>query len=230
MLTSPITTDHFHSRILALLVAHDSDSDGTCPEVPSLSHLDTNLTPGEVAPQVLAYTSPWIDICSTDPLIRGISQQVLKLEVAYAAFCGVENVVIAGPKSRKAPDSGDGEPVYARVIQEALALASHMHLSIAVSMVQYPMRDEEFEIGDLSGHARESSASTYVSATPTSQGLSSAPAWDGLDAFGTWDSWNLVRSVCNYSTRLSVGKTHYLPFYSLPPCPLILMEVIVTNA
>lgn len=180
--------------------------DGRCPRVPSLSHLDSNLAPGEVAPQLLVYTSPWIDICSPDPLISGVSEQVLKLEIAYAGFCGVENVVIDGPKLRHVSSRASADAMYARVIQEALSLVTHMHLSVAIPTVEYPIPDEDFEMGDLSELARQDHVEQYDTSSSAAAASNPDAAWDGSDAFGAWDSWNLIRSICNYSARLSVGK------------------------
>jgi protein arginine N-methyltransferase 5 len=30
-----------------------------------------------------------------------------------------------------------------------------------------------------------------------------------IDLFETWDAWNLIRNVCKYNSRLSVGKKPY---------------------
>ena len=65
---------------------------------PKSSTEDTDLTAGEMTSHLIALVSPWIDLCSPDPLIYNISRQVIHLEIAYAAFCGITNVIVPGPK------------------------------------------------------------------------------------------------------------------------------------
>lgn len=207
MLTSPITTDHFHNRILALLSNHSSENRSiseleqyggfTAPKIPGLSPLDTPLTPSNITSQLLAMTSPWIDLCSPDPLIYDISRQVLYLEVAYAAFCGIEHVFVAGPRLYHA--NGDlhtnGLPQYARAIQEALNIGSHLQLHIMLPMIDHP-DDRKHEVtGDLSALARDEYLDELDEVTIKK-----------ADIFGTWEAWNVIRTVCKYSARLFVGK------------------------
>src|SRR5438034_11778787 len=109
MVTTPITTPHFHSRVLTLLSSHLSklqpptfdrsrtlaSSHNTSPLIiPPLSPGDSPLTPDESISHLVAVSSSWIDLCSPDPLIADVSRQVLMLEIAYAAFCGVSFAII----------------------------------------------------------------------------------------------------------------------------------------
>src|ERR1700709_1594485 len=132
MLTSPITSPHFHSRVLTLISSHLSELSlfecsqnalnknlPPAPIIPPPTPVDTPLTPGDTVSQLIAYSSPWIDLCSPDPLISNISRQVLNIEIAYASFCGVGNVIIPGPRTYSSgATSNDGLIQYARAIQE----------------------------------------------------------------------------------------------------------------
>lgn len=203
MLTSPITTPHFHSRVLALLSSSLSVSSGvrnpdfegnrTGPSVvvTPLAPADTPLTPDDTTSQVIGTTSPWIDLGSSDPLIADVSRQVLRLELNYAAFCGITHVLIAGPRLNHARDSS-GIVQYARSILEGLDQGPYMQLYIWLPMIN-SNNDELEEIGDLAPFARQHGS--------LENGLSNK-----LDVFGTWEAWNTIRSLCRYSARLSVGK------------------------
>ena len=202
MLTSPITTPHFHSRVLTLLSSHLALVEATDPSnrftppapiIPPLSPVDTPLTPGDSVSQIIAYSSPWIDLCSSDPLVSNISRQVLNIEIAYASFCGVGNIIIPGPRSYNSDSiDSDGLTRYARAIQEALAIGSYIQMAIHLPMYR---QDEPKDItGDLQPFARN-----YDSAGKTKAGKD-------VDLYETWDSWNLIRSLCKYNTRLSIGK------------------------
>lgn len=207
MVTSSITTDLFHSRVLALLSstqAHASHADGhanPCPSetpqrvvVPSLAPVDTDLIPDESMSHIVATTSSWTDLCSSDPLVADVSKQVLMLEIAYAAFCGVSYVLIPGPRLYCRSMKQVGLMQYARAVQEALATGTYMQIKIWFPMIDHP-ENEVPRMGDLAPFAR----SEYFDDDPEGDG-------PGLDLYGTWDAWNAIRSFCNYHTRLCVGK------------------------
>lgn len=216
MLTSPITSPHFHSRVLTLISSYLSeialveDSDDStknlppAPIIPPLDPVDTPLTPGDTVSQIIAYSSPWIDLCSADPLIANISRQVLNIEIAYASFCGVGNIIIPGPRSyTSGSTNNDGLVQYARAIQEALTIGSYIQMAIHVPM--YGNEEPKDVTGDLKPFAGD-----YDSKTNEKE----------IDLFETWDAWNLIRTVCKYNSRLSVGKQTIQPFiFQSSPCP-----------
>lgn len=212
MLTTPITTPHFHSRVLTLLSSHLSNSEppsydasgtmGTSQNakvvtIPPLSPVDTPLTPNEAISQVVGVTSPWIDLCSPDPLIADISRQVLMLEVAYAAFCGVSYLIIPGPKLHHGALHSEGLIYYARAVQESLNLGPYMQIHIWMRMVDNPDLETD-EMGDLAPFAREE----YL--------LDGNDRSQKIDLFGTWDAWEVIRTVCKYHSRLFIGKDRTL--------------------
>jgi len=215
MVTSPITTHLFHSRVLALLSSAQShatraaDGDGQIkfspPDiclpitVPPLSPVDTDLSPDESMSQIVAITSSWIDLCSPDPLVADVSKQVLMLEIAYAAFCGISYLLIPGPRLRRHSTLQTGLMPYARAIQEALAIGSYMQIKIWFPMIDHP-ENELVRMGDLAPFARPDYLEDGVDED-------SLP----LDLYGTWDAWNVIRSFCKYHTRLCVGKKPFAP-------------------
>jgi type II protein arginine methyltransferase len=201
MLTTPITTAHFHSRILSLLSSHlssweESESEPSAPVIPPFKSVDTPLSPGDTVTQLIGYSSPWIDICSPDPLIANISRQVLIMEVAYAGFCGLGNIIIPGPRQYgNSPKTTIGLIQFARAIQEALTVGSYVQVAIQIPMYLCEEDQGKDLAGDLAPFARD----TY--SVP-----SQSPAENDTDLYGTWDAWNMIRNVCKYSPRLSVGK------------------------
>ncbi|KKK14106.1 hypothetical protein ARAM_006730 [Aspergillus rambellii] len=169
MLTTPITTSHFHSRVLGLLSSHFSniqavsrDVSGTLATtentraltIPQLSPSDTHLTPNDAMSQLVGVTSSWIDLCSPDPLIADISRQVLMLEVAYAAFCGIGYLLIPGPKLHHKDLHSEGLAYYARAVQDAINLGPYIQFHIWLGMVDNPDLEVD-EMGDLAPLARE---------------------------------------------------------------------------
>jgi protein arginine N-methyltransferase 5 len=111
----------------------------------------------------------------------------LNLEVAYANFCGVRSIIIPGPRS---DENGEGIDRYARAIQEALVQATRANIIIHIPMYREPGLDEKVEL--------LSSVVGVYKADKTSS--------NDVDIFSAWDSWHTIRSVCNYNSRLYVGK------------------------
>ncbi|MCJ1321606.1 methyltransferase protein [Xylographa vitiligo] len=189
MLTTPITTPFFRHRVQELVIQAlqnniDSNNQATIPTITPLSLPDTPLTPGDITSQLLAFVSPWIDLCSPDPLISNISRQVLYLEIAYAAFCGVEYVFVPGPKLYHSDATTHGTPQYARAVQEALSIGSHLSIHIMFPMIADPTDEPRIEMGYLASQTR----SEYIDEVDELRPQKS-------DMFGTWDAWNTIRTV-----------------------------------
>ena len=239
MLTSPITTPSFHARVLALVSNHIAEIERNLgielpiPTVSSLSPVDTPLAPGDIVPHLLAIVSPWLDLCSPDPVIYNISRQVLEIEVAYAAFCGIGNVILPSPRLRHGRLHGEGVAQFAYAVQETLKIAQYIQLSVIMPMMDDPEQDDE----NLEGHlAREARArytgfsDGYSQNNPMESTRESLKEMDQnddaasvrrrraakVDFFGTWDAWNVIRTICTYNARLFVGKNRSIsPLLSL---------------
>lgn len=229
MLTSPITTPNFHTRVLTLVSNHITelerhpDTELPLPTIPSLSPVDTPLAPGDIVPHVLAVVSPWLDLCSPDPVIYGISRQVLELEVAYAAFCGIGNIILPSPSLHHGKLHGEGVAQYAYAVQEALKIAQYIQLSIILPMMDDAERDGDNVEGSLANEARakymglsDGHSQKYSMESTEEKGKEIDQNDDGAsirrktsaryDFFGTWDAWNVIRTLCTYNARLFVGK------------------------
>ncbi|KAH7054416.1 arginine N-methyltransferas-like protein [Macrophomina phaseolina] len=209
MLTAPITNEHFHTRVLKLLSEHYAQleaqpaADPALPLIAPLTPEDTILAPGDTISQLLALSSPWIDLASPDPVIAHVSRQVFTQEVAFASFCGVGNIIVHGPKLHHGHLHGTGVSQFARAIQEALTVGPYINIVIMQPMVDDPSVESNDEMGNLAPFAREQ----YLKASGRKENRE-------LDLFGTWDAWNVIRTVCRYNSRLSVALA--LP-RQLPP-------------
>lgn len=218
--TAPVTTRHFFDRVVdlhknylnereewtqkqGLAASQQANPSLPGPVVPTLTDKDTSVYPSHYIGNLAVYFSPWIDLCSHDPHIASLSRQVLNLEAAYANFCGARTIVIPGPRQ---DDSSRGIAQYARAIREALNVANRANIIIHMPMYREPGLDEKAE--------------TLSSIFNPKDG-SEAESKKEIDLFGAWDSWNTIRSACNYSMRLFVGKSHMiLGQVTRPPCVL----------
>lgn len=197
-ITTPLTTVSFHERVLSQLRNYLSGENDThlLPLISPLSPTDTSLTPNASNSALMGVVSPWIDLASADPLIAHGSRQVLGMEVAFAAFCGISNVIVQGPSS------GEGVTQYARAIAEALGLGPYIQLHILVPMAG------ELETEGETTHLSELCRPTFVDDADEDA--------DNPDEYSAWELWNTIRSVCNYSQKLSLGKTLLFPFALTP--------------
>lgn len=239
MLTSPITTPSFHTRVLTLVSTHIAEleknpgTDLSVPTIPSLSPVDTPLAPGATVSHLLAVVSPWIDLCSPDPVIYCLSRQVLELEVAYAAFCGIGNIILPSPKLHHSKLHGEGVTQYAYAVQEALKIAQYIQLSIMLPMMDDLEQDSDEVEGSLAkearakhmglseGHSnRGSMESTRGAVRESDQNDDGANVRrkrsTRFDFFGTWDAWNVIRTLCTYNARLFVGKNRNTSSFPSP--------------
>jgi type II protein arginine methyltransferase len=208
-----VTNRRFRQRVIDLCQSHLvelekhklSDDEKINPSLPgpiitTLTPDDTGLFPSTYVSAVVAYASPWTDLCSENPLVANLSRQILNLEVAYANFCGCRSIIVPGPRD---DSSARGIAQYARAIQEVLLVASRVSIIIHLPMYREPgLEETEEPIGGQNGHVNGKDAE--------------------IDIFSAWDSWHTIRSVCSYNARLFVGRMPKLPslchgiFFDLP--------------
>ncbi|KAI1327653.1 PRMT5 arginine-N-methyltransferase-domain-containing protein [Xylariaceae sp. FL0255] len=202
-ITLPITNDSFENRVTTLLetslaqlhnlnTSHPGSRHD--PIVPPLTSADTKLYPSPATRRdVLAYVSPWIDLCSANHLVATISRQVLNIEVAHANFCGVRTIIIPGPR-RDADCSAlgsDGITQYARAVQEALRLSSQMNFVIHLPMYREPWLEEPSI--QISADKDRAGAANHVRDN------------ERISLYSCWESWHTIRTICDYDMRLSLS-------------------------
>ncbi|KAK5048932.1 hypothetical protein LTR84_005353 [Exophiala bonariae] len=204
MLTSPITSPHFQSRVLTLLSTYLSQAASSAEDItktknaspvaiPPLTPADTPLTPDDSISQIIGISSSWIDLTSPDPIVADISRQVLNLELAYAAFCGITYLLIPGPNLRGHGTSDSAIAQYGRAIMDALSQAPYVQIYIWQSILDHS-EEQVKEMGDLSAFARQQ----FLENEDLDQ-------QSRLDLFGTWEAWDIIRSICKYHARLGVA-------------------------
>jgi type II protein arginine methyltransferase len=202
MLASPATTPEFYQNVRDLLLSYNTrlrenwmqKDQVPLPVIPALTPPDSKLTPGEGASQLLVMSSPWIDLCSPDPVVAELSRQVFNLEIGYAAFCGVQNVIIPGPYLTGGEIFVEGFSRFARAIQEALIVSNYISFQILLPMTPGPLRNTSVL------RSKMENLSAFVDQKVTTSQRRADEVW------GSWEAWNLTRSVCSYSQRLNVGK------------------------
>ncbi|KAI7192383.1 Skb1 methyltransferase [Hortaea werneckii] len=212
LLTSPITTPHFHSRVLQLVEDHLQNAASTqtpvenlpTPLITPLSPADSHLTPSDANSAIIGVVSPWIDLSSRDPLIAHVSKHILGMEVAYAAFCGISNLIIHGPVS------SEGTMQYARAVLEALGMGPYVQIHILLPMTG------ELEV-DVEGTPLAELARDEYSADAADEDGEDVEDEGEPELYGSWEVWDAIRGLCSYHGRLSIALE--LP-RQLPPIHL----------
>ena len=130
MVTSRITNSKFHRRVQDTIARARHEGRATV-HIEGLTADEVNLRPGAFISGLIAFVSPWIELDASDSLVAHVSKQILDLELAYAAFCGLGHVVIAGPKRQ-----GD-VAAFAQAISTALSHGSYMQLLIQLPVDEW---------------------------------------------------------------------------------------------
>jgi len=223
MVTARITNEAYHARVLSQLTSHmqslEAESaqgealSSLAPIIPPLTMSDTDLSPDDATSQLLLRTSKWIDLDSSDPIIADVSRQVLVQEINFASFCGATNIIVYGPNvvgtstaavetlSQAAAERNDAHftpernvTQFAHAIEEALSLGVFLNIQILLPMTVDSYDHRMHEVGNLEFLTRAKKTD------PEKEKLLVS------DPLASWDAWNIIRSVCRYSPRLSVGK------------------------
>lgn len=204
LLTTPITNDHFRQRAedqLASYLLDDAVASKRTPTrpfqtsettrpliVPPLTPRDSALSPGLDVARLICVASSWTDICSPDPLIADFSRQILKLEVSYAAFCGLPYLIIPGPQRGVGAQGQAGLIYYARAVLDAIGSAPFMQISIGFDLVDEP--------GGATRRLQDLAREEYVEKKDVSK---------GRDDMAIWEAWDVIRTICKHSSRLGVA-------------------------
>ncbi|KAF2667980.1 Skb1 methyltransferase [Microthyrium microscopicum] len=202
MNTFPITTARFRSHIQEIVDTHyhtekySLESTEPNPIVAALTPEDSILVPSANTSQLLAVSSSWIDLASADPLVADISRQVFGLEIAYASFCGISQVLTPGPLLPDGTISMSGLSQYARAIYEALSVSAYLHIHVVLPFS--PVKSS----GSTLFSSLAGSSDVHLSRSAAQRHPESV---EKQGSFTAWEAWEFIRTFCKYSPRISVA-------------------------
>lgn len=216
MAAVPITTPDFQSRVLATLQQHldatppnQHHLSTALPSLPALTPQDSALSPDSGAAALLGRVSPWLDLGSRDPAVAQVSRAAFGLEVAWAAFCGLQNVLVPGPRA------GGDAVQFARAVLAALAAGPLLGVNVLLPM------SGELELDGLDGGAGVDLAELARAEFASSPEDEHEDEEESGDEFRAWQVWDTVRGLCNYNSRLSIGMKSFGVSRRLTIPPLI---------
>ncbi|PWN52296.1 PRMT5-domain-containing protein [Violaceomyces palustris] len=183
---------------------------------PSFRRGEVNVTKLEETEGVILMASPWIELDSLDEGVRLDSEIALHQEVAYASYLGVSNIVIPAPSSE--PSRRAHLADYARAINSCIngggaataPAGQWMNLLIRLPISSPYNLSRILARQAQRGSTIPSSSTTGTSASNHSASLAlanpaTAAAFLRADDEWAWETWESIRQICNYSTRIQVA-------------------------
>ena len=187
----------------------------TCTEAerwrraPSFQRAEVNITRASDVDGATVLLSPWLELDSEDEGVRLDSELALRQEISYAAYLGVEHVVLPAPSSE--PERKRFLPDYARAVRACLqgvagdapAAGTRLHVSIRL-----PISSPHI-LATMLKRAKRTSGG--VPAVPAAAYLRTNDNW-------AWETWESIQTLCGYDPRLHVALDLSMP---LPPATSI---------
>ncbi|KAF8639417.1 hypothetical protein AX17_001507 [Amanita inopinata Kibby_2008] len=207
----PLTTDKWKQRWSEMCIQpseiseceRDAAAEKSAEEwraCPGFLKDEVTITRLDEAEGITAMISEWLELDATDDWVRHDAEIALRQEIAYASYLNIHTVILPPPRNRSHVAS------YARTINACLRKAPFLNFSVRLPIYNPSVLRPESPIIPLiqSGSVESTRASrvpTLLMPGNTSHSLSSAPEGE-LNA--TWEMWDVVRSICDYDTRLTL--------------------------
>ncbi|KAF8656778.1 hypothetical protein AX16_002330 [Volvariella volvacea WC 439] len=152
------------------------------------------FTPTEEAERLTVMVSDWLELDAADDWVRHDAEIALQQELSYASYLGVSTAILPSPRNREHVAS------YARVVNACLEKTPFLQLSIRLPIYNPSALQ--------SAVTRSDSASSIASGprlviSESAKERSSTGPEQELES--TWEMWDVIRTVCDYSTRLSLA-------------------------
>ncbi|KAF8071731.1 shk1 kinase-binding protein 1 [Lyophyllum atratum] len=164
---------------------------------------EVTITRLDEAEGVTVMVSDWLELDATDDWVRHDAEIALQQELAYASYLNVQSAILPAPRNREHVAS------YARIVNSCLKNTPYIHLSIQLPIYNPSVLQTNPSSSLLGSEgitaagslSPSRSAPRLIISGSSSEKLSATPEGE-LNA--TWEMWDLVRSMCDYNTRLTL--------------------------
>ncbi|KAJ6619700.1 PRMT5 arginine-N-methyltransferase-domain-containing protein [Mycena sp. CBHHK59/15] len=176
---------------------------------PAFLRDEVTMTQLDEAEGVTVLVSEWLELDAADDWVRHDAEVALQQELAYASYLNIHTAILPPPRSR------DHVSSYARAVNACLKNSPYMHISIRLPIYNPSVLKSHLSPMPGSPSAASLRSPSPVPSTPrlvVSDERGAETTSGNLD--GTWEMWDLIRSICDYSTRLS------LTLDLTPPLPM----------
>ncbi|KAJ7170626.1 shk1 kinase-binding protein 1 [Mycena crocata] len=215
----PLTTDKWKKRwteMCLLPTGTDLDADMAAERraeawraKPAFLLDEVTITQLDEAEGVTVLVSDWLELDAADDWVRHDAEIALQQELAYASYLNIHTAIVPPPRSRDYVSS------YARTINACLKNSPYMHISIRLPIYNPSVLESHLSPIPNSPPTTAWRPSSPVPSTPrlvVSDERGPEATSGNLD--GTWEMWDVIRSICDYSTRLTLDLTPPLPVKS----------------
>ncbi|KAF8625564.1 hypothetical protein AX15_005327 [Amanita polypyramis BW_CC] len=205
----PLTTDKWKQRWTEMCIQPPETGDGE-PYVistaerraeewrarPAFQKDEVTMTRLDESNGITAMISEWLELDAEDDWVRHDAEIALRQEISYASYLNIQTVILPPPRNRSHVAS------YARIVNSCLEIP---FLNFSVRLPIYNpsvLRPETPTSGIIqAGTAKSANLPTFLISRDAPHSLSSAPEGE-LNA--TWEMWDVIRSICDYDTRLTL--------------------------
>lgn len=144
--------------------------------------------------------------------------KALKQELAYASYLNIHTAILPPPRNR------DHVASYARIVNSCLNKSPYIYLSVRLpiynpSSVFHPGSPiSVFHPSSSSGVSLPNSGTISTPALVISES-EQVPSTSGGSVNATWEMWDVIRSMCDYNSRLTLSIAN---FTFSPPCLILI--------
>ncbi|KAF6757275.1 shk1 kinase-binding protein 1 [Ephemerocybe angulata] len=210
-LTLPLTTEKWKKRwsdmCLMSMDATDSEKEEASKAAeawrsrPGFLRDEVTISRLDEAEGIIVMISEWLELDSPDDGIRHDAEIALQQELAYASYLNIQTAILPPPRNR------DYVASYARIINSCLTATPYISLSVRLPIYNpsvfqpgSPLRSPfQTPIG-----AKAATSSPGTPALVVSDLTLERPQNSETSLNATWEMWDLIRSMCDYNTRLTL--------------------------
>lgn len=165
---------------------------------------EVTMTRLDEAQGVVVVASEWLELDAADDWVRHDAAIALQQELAYAAYLGIQSVILPAPRSREHVAS------YARIVNTCLKSVPYVNLAVRLPIYDPAKLDEGIPASPFVLGRSPRMPSMSMPGTPTllvsddSRHAHNRPGPE-RELNTTWEMWDLIRTICDYNTRLSLA-------------------------
>ncbi|KIL64458.1 hypothetical protein M378DRAFT_11467 [Amanita muscaria Koide BX008] len=214
----PLTTDKWRQRWTEMCIQtmegddhkHDMVAEKRAEDWrsgPAFMKDEVTMTRLDEAEGITVMISEWLELDATDDWVRHDAEIALRQEVSYASYLNIQNVILPPPRNRSHVAS------YARIVSSCLRNTAFLNFSIRLPIYNPSFLRAETPASPLllSGQPDTSQSSalpTLLLPDSAPQSILSTPEGE---VNATWEMWDVIRSICDYDTRLTLALDSTLP-------------------
>ncbi|KAG6861031.1 hypothetical protein C0995_004734 [Termitomyces sp. Mi166 len=209
----PLTTDKWKARWAEMCLLNDRESEIKAEQKaerwrsrPGFLVDEVTLTRLDETEGVTVIISDWLELDATDDWVRHDAEIALQQELAYASYLNIQSAILPAPRNR------DHVASYARIVNSCLKNTPYIHLSIRLPIYNPSvLHTNPTSTSASSSPLLDARSPRFINTAPsTPRSLVSGSSSEKLSAAPeselnvTWEMWDLIRSICDYNTRLTL--------------------------